>query len=511
MSSRRLLLRITLLTSVLSTPLLAEDLTTTEGKTYKGIKITSQTPEVVKLMHSEGFIAVPKRLLPADFITQHGLTPAKVSQEEVEAGEQAEWLAAFKVSTPTFQAIGGTTYKSADIISSDPSGLRLRSAVGILRVRFDELPAAVTAAFHYDPAAAEQFDSETRAIQQQAISSARDTASAVDKVERGKRNVRLYPRQRLGDAWICRTALVHPADPFSSSKPKSYAIIEEALVYGLNVAAPTTSKSHWAGVVYRIGSYMGDAKNGSNVIPVMHTSRETAIEWVKANGLEGIYDPLKPRSQPKTAANTSTTAKGPRESINTVGFAISEDGYIVTRASAVSGARTVIAYVGRFKYQAIPVVSNDSLDIAILKVKRKLLPVLLLEDTAATLGGKVFATGFPPLATPDTVAHVINGQIAELSGLKKESDRLQTTLPAQPGDLGGPVCTPVGEALGMLTSTPATSPDRSRNAGFVIRASAIRRLAGSVPDLKLATGIGLFTGSAEQRIASATFYITAVR
>lgn len=52
------------------------DLTTSDGQSFKGVKVLSDDAEKVKIMHMDGISSVRKALLPPEFLQKHGLAPA---------------------------------------------------------------------------------------------------------------------------------------------------------------------------------------------------------------------------------------------------------------------------------------------------------------------------------------------------------------------------------------------------------------------------------------------------
>jgi hypothetical protein len=55
----------------------AEDLTTTEGKTYKGITVTKVEPDGLSISHETGTVKIPFTKLSEELQRQHGFDPAK--------------------------------------------------------------------------------------------------------------------------------------------------------------------------------------------------------------------------------------------------------------------------------------------------------------------------------------------------------------------------------------------------------------------------------------------------
>ena len=77
----------------------AEDLTTTEGRIYKGVTITKVEPDGISIMHESGTAKVPFTKLSKEVQLKHGHDAVKIAEErkiqEVEAQKLAakEWAA----------------------------------------------------------------------------------------------------------------------------------------------------------------------------------------------------------------------------------------------------------------------------------------------------------------------------------------------------------------------------------------------------------------------------------
>lgn len=138
----------------------AENVTTSDGKTYSNLKIVSETPDNVKILHDAGVTNVPKKTLPGNFLAQHEMKAPPESTNETEKNIDKERLAAFIATTPIFSSKDGQQFQSISIVEVELSGLRIRTDLGISRIKFLNLPEKVRSAFAYDPIKSAAYESE---------------------------------------------------------------------------------------------------------------------------------------------------------------------------------------------------------------------------------------------------------------------------------------------------------------------------------------------------------------
>ena len=70
------------------------------------------------------------------------------------------------------------------------------------------------------------------------------------------------------------------------------------------------------------------------------------------------------------------------------------------------------------------------------------------------------------------------------------------------------MCNHLGEVIGIMTSDPdnPTSVAQAKSS-FAVKGDVLLKLAGTIPDLKLATGVGVSKLSNEERVMLSTFSI----
>lgn len=194
-----------------------------------------------------------------------------------------------------------------------------------------------------------------------------------------------------------------------------------------------------------------------------------------------------------------STIFGPQTAVSSgSGFIVSEDGYIVTNAHVVGGARSV-----KVKLASGEVVKGDVTDIdqvadlALLKLNvKKRLPALKFGSSANLRPGEWVVAMGSPLSLSNTITAGIVSSTQrpskELGLHSPDMQYVQTDAPITLGNSGGPLVNLDGEVIGVntLTAGPGISfaipSDFAKN--FVANANKTARAPG-----KYAIGISMLT------------------
>ena len=147
------------------------------------------------------------------------------------------------------------------------------------------------------------------------------------------------------------------------------------------------------------------------------------------------------------------------------GVVLTTDGYIVTNYHVISGARqiTVTTNDGT-AYQATLVGSDESSDIAVLKVDAKnLTPAVLGNSDSLAVGDAVLAIGNPLGTLSGTVTDgIISALERQVTIDGNTMTLLQTSAAVNPGNSGGGLFNASGELVGIVNAK--SSRDSSGNA-----------------------------------------------
>ncbi len=151
------------------------------------------------------------------------------------------------------------------------------------------------------------------------------------------------------------------------------------------------------------------------------------------------------------------------------GFIVHEDGYIITNAHVIEGAKNIKVMLGdSHEFLATVVSADQSKDLAVLTIEtQSKLPLihpgrsndLMIGETVIAIGNPY---GYSNTVTSGVVSAV--GRDIEVSEGFWLRGLIQTDAPINPGNSGGPLLNVNGELIGITT---AIRPD-AQNIGFAI-------------------------------------------
>jgi serine protease Do len=132
------------------------------------------------------------------------------------------------------------------------------------------------------------------------------------------------------------------------------------------------------------------------------------------------------------------------------GFIVKADGLILTNAHVVANASEVtVKLTDKREYRAKVLGSDKDTDIAVLRINAKDLPTVRIGDASrAQVGEWVLAIGSPFGFENTVTAGVISARARSLPG-EGYIPFLQTDVPVNPGNSGGPLFNLAGEVIGI--------------------------------------------------------------
>jgi serine protease Do len=186
------------------------------------------------------------------------------------------------------------------------------------------------------------------------------------------------------------------------------------------------------------------------------------------------------------------TAKGPlltTQYSSGSGVLISADGYIVTNAHVVAGARRVQVVLATPAPEPVPARSivkapgrsvgaqvvgvDQESDLALLKVVETGLPFLALGDSEALRQGQIVVALGSPLGLDGSVTF---GVVSAVARQVRPDDRMvyiQTDAPINPGNSGGPLLDAEGQVIG-INSFILSQGGGSEGIGFAAPSNIVR-------------------------------------
>src|SRR5512141_1320702 len=209
----------------------------------------------------------------------------------------------------------------------------------------------------------------------------------------------------------------------------------------------------------------------ARVAPSVVTVQTEVVEAVPADFYEQFFGG---RSGRRTSAGLGS------------GFIVKPDGVIVTNAHVVSGAtRISVALRDGTRYQAKLLGSDETNDLAVIKIDAKNLPVAPLGSSSDLLIGEwAIAIGSPfgfllANSEPSVTAGVVSGTgrnlAAQSEGAGIYVDMIQTDASINPGNSGGPLVNALGEVIGVNSSI-YTPSGGSVGLGFAIPINRVKRV-----------------------------------
>ena len=151
------------------------------------------------------------------------------------------------------------------------------------------------------------------------------------------------------------------------------------------------------------------------------------------------------------------------------GFVVG-DGLIATNMHVIGEARRVsVELADGKKYEAIAIHAFDrKLDLAVIRIDAKGLPILALGDSSRVKAGQpVVAIG-----NPRGLKHSVVSGVVSSRRVMDGRPMLQVAIPVEPGNSGGPLVDMEGRVLGVLTSKSLVTP----NLGFAAAVNSLKQL-----------------------------------
>lgn len=155
------------------------------------------------------------------------------------------------------------------------------------------------------------------------------------------------------------------------------------------------------------------------------------------------------------------------------GFVVSAGDIVITNEHVVSDCTRVVAIAGENEYESKLLATDESADLAALRLAGARLSPLPISVTADDLGAEIVVLGFPLTSVLGTDLRVTTGVISALSGILGERKLMQVSAAVQPGNSGGPVLDAWGGVSGVVVAKLGRRYS-AENVNFAVRAPALR-------------------------------------
>ncbi len=187
-----------------------------------------------------------------------------------------------------------------------------------------------------------------------------------------------------------------------------------------------------------------------------------------------------------TSINTNYLGYKTTAAASGSGFIISKDGYIVTNHHVIEDANkiTVSLYNGK-KYEAELIGSDESSDVAVLKIDANdLTPVTLGSSAALNVGDEVAAIGNPlGELTFSLTTGVVSALDRSVTTENSTMTLIQTDAAINSGNSGGALFNMYGEVIGITNakySSSGTTGASIDNIGFAIPINSAKAIINSL-------------------------------
>jgi serine protease Do len=209
-----------------------------------------------------------------------------------------------------------------------------------------------------------------------------------------------------------------------------------------------------------------------------NTSKYSELRKEIRSDLENIK-----QSQSRIIKDLNNKANKPQieNKYSGTGFALSNDGYLVTNYHVTKGADSLYIQTRDGNYYKAYTVSFDATaDIAILKIQAKNFKFsknaqipYSFANTKSGLGTQVYTLGYP-----QNDAVYSEGYISSRNGYLGDSLQYRLELPADPGQSGAPVLDASGNIVAIVTAKESKSVGTT----FAVSTKAMLKLLRGIPE-----------------------------
>ena len=186
-----------------------------------------------------------------------------------------------------------------------------------------------------------------------------------------------------------------------------------------------------------IQNKIGELSEGIIAIDESLDLELSSIKAKSSSDFSGIIQ----KSIPSVVSIKTNTAQG-------TGFIITENGYVITNAHVLIGARYANAITSERETKRLSLIGyNTNLDLALLKINGTFSPLEIESSENVVIGEKVIAIG-NPLGLSFSVSEGIVSAVNRV-GENEIEGYIQTDAALNPGNSGGPLINAEGNVIGI--------------------------------------------------------------
>lgn len=243
------------------------------------------------------------------------------------------------------------------------------------------------------------------------------------------------------------------------------------------------------------------AQHNNNKIASQYSLLRRDLETYKRSQNKIIGDIKKQTNTPQLQARYTGT-----------GFALTNDGYLVSSYHVIAGADSVYIQNKEGDYYKADIVAfNETTDVVILRVtqehfkfNKQDIPYTIASNRKK-LGARVYTLGFPQ----DEIVYN-EGYISAKNGYGGDSTQYRLDIPAGPGQSGAPVADASGNIIGIITGKETESEGTT----YAVASEAIIDLLNTLPkenSIKMPSTNRLGRLNREQQIERLEYYTCAIK
>jgi serine protease Do len=276
-------------------------------------------------------------------------------------------------------------------------------------------------------------------------------------------------------------------------------------------ATPQVVLPDFTGLVERVGPAVVN-------IRTLERAHDSGSSAEADDGMDEFFRrfgiPVPPRSTPRR--NGGDDEQPVQRGIGS-GFILSADGLVMTNAHVIEGAdEVVVTLTDKREFKAKVIGSDQRSDVAILKIDAGGLPFVRIGDDAKLKVGEwVLAFGSPFNLDNTVTAGIVSAKQRDTGDYLP---LIQTDVPVNPGNSGGPLVNMRGEVVGINSQIYSRSggymgisfavpideavrvADQLRTIGHVVRGRIGVQIAPVTQDVAEAIGLGKASGALVQNV-----------